>query len=99
MKKCCSLLLCLFLASLLSAQASTKKYLLIEHFTNSNCPPCASRNPAFYSLITQAQYADDVHHISYHPSVPYNTCVFYLANKVENNARAAVYGIFFHGHQ
>ncbi len=83
----------LLLTFALSAQSSAKKYVLLEHFTNSKCSICASKNPAFYTLIEQAQYAPDIHHISIHPSVPYNTCVFYLANTTENNAWAAVYNI------
>ena len=93
MKKFC-LLLPFFLAlTALTAQTSAKKYVLLEHISNSRCSICKSKNPAFYSLIGQVQYADDVHHLTYHPSVPYNNCVFYLANPVENNARVAVYGI------
>lgn len=93
MKKISSFLLCMVLASLLSAQGTAKKYLLIEHFTNSNCSVCASRNPAFYSLIGQAQYASDVHHISVHPMFPYASCVFYQANTVENAAWTALYPV------
>ena len=77
----------------LTAQTTAKKYVLLEHFTNSNCSVCKSKNPAFYSLIGQAQYADDVHHIAYHPPVPYVACVFYQANKPENSGRSAIYGI------
>ncbi|MBC7778451.1 MAG: Omp28-related outer membrane protein [Phycisphaerae bacterium] len=93
MKKRSSFLFFLFLASSLLAQGSAKKYLLIEHFTNSNCPPCANRNPAFYSLITQAQYADDLHHISVHPMFPYPQCVFYQANTTENTAWTSLYPV------
>ena len=93
MKKLFLLLINALVVNALMAQTPAKKYVLLEHITNSRCSICKSKNPAFYSLITQTQYADDVHHIAYHPSVPYNTCVFYLANKVENNARAAVYGV------
>ncbi len=93
MKKHIAFLFCLFLATLLAAQGSAKKYLLVEHFTNSVCPPCASRNPAFYSLITQAQYADDVHHISVHPMFPYPSCVFYQANMTENTAWTSLYPV------
>ncbi len=93
MKKHSSFLFCLLLASSLLAQESAKKYLLIEHFTNSNCPPCASRNPALYNLITQAQYADDVHHISVHPMFPYPQCVFYQANTTENTAWTSLYPV------
>ena len=93
MKKLFSLSIALLLGATLTAQESAKKYLLIEHFTNSNCPPCASRNPAFYNLITQAQYADDLHHISVHPMFPYPQCVFYQANTVENTAWTGLYPI------
>lgn len=75
----------------LGAQSLPKKYVLLEHFTNSWCGICAGRNPTFYSLIRQ--YPDDVRHISIHPSVPYSSCKIYLANPTQNNARTATYGI------
>jgi hypothetical protein len=86
-----TLFLLLFAASLF-AQQSAKRYVLIEHFTNSRCSICGVKNPGFYNFISQ--YADDIHHISIHPSVPYNNCFFYLANPTENNARASFYNIF-----
>lgn len=91
MKNYLPLVLCLLLSPGLSAQQSAKKYVLIEHFTNSKCSVCANKNPAFYNLIGQAQYADDIHHISIHPSFPYNTCVFYQANTTENTAWTNLY--------
>ncbi len=91
MKKFFLLLLSGLIFQALPAQTLAKKYVLLEQITNSRCSICKSKNPAFYSLIGQAQYASDVHHIAYHPSFPYNTCVFYLANTTENNARAALY--------
>ena len=75
----------------LSAQTSVKKYVLLEHFTNSKCSVCASKNPAFFTLIDQ--YPNDVHHVSIHPSTPYSTCVFYQSNTTENEARADFYNI------
>lgn len=93
MKKYSSFLLCFMLASFLNAQENAKKYLLIEHFTNSNCSNCAARNPSLYNLIVQPQYADDVHHVSVHPMFPYPQCVFYQANTVENTAWTSLYPI------
>ncbi len=88
-----TLLFILFLAALSAqAQTSAKKYVFIEHFTNSKCSVCASKNPAFYNLIDD--YPNDIHHISIHPPIPYNTCAFYLANPTENNTRAAYYSVF-----
>jgi len=91
MQKLTFLLLLFFAAFVANAQSLVKRYVTIEHFTNSRCSICASKNPAFYNTIDD--YPNDVHHLSIHPSVPYNNCVFYLANTVENNALTAVYGV------
>ncbi len=88
------LLLSLLFAAILgetTGQTLAKKYLLIEHFTNSRCSVCASRNPAFYTAI--AQFPNDVHHVSIHPPIPYSNCVFYQANPTENDARKTFYGV------
>ncbi|MCB9295389.1 MAG: hypothetical protein H6559_20035 [Lewinellaceae bacterium] len=50
------------------------------------------RQSGFYNTI--AGYEADVHHIAYHPSVPYSSCIFYQANTEENSARASYYSIF-----
>ena len=92
MKKHTLLLFFCFTAWALQAQSSAKRYVMIEHFTNTKCPTCASKNPAFYTLINQ--YPNDLHHLSVHPPIPYNTCGLYLANKTENSARATFYGVF-----
>lgn len=73
------------------AQNAVKRYVLLEHFTNSRCSICASKNPAFYSLISG--YTADVHHIAYHPPIPYNSCIFYLGNTTENTTRTNFYGV------
>lgn len=72
-------------------QSQVKKYVLLEHFTNSRCSVCASRNPAFYTLING--HPQDVHHIAYHPPIPYSSCIFYQANTTENSARTNFYGV------
>ncbi|MDX2135962.1 MAG: T9SS type A sorting domain-containing protein [Saprospiraceae bacterium] len=91
MKKNTLLLVVSALTLSVTAQAPVKRYVTIEHFTNSRCGICASRNPAFYTTIDP--YATDVHHVSIHPPVPYTNCVFYQANTTENSALAGVYGI------
>jgi hypothetical protein len=93
MKKILSIASLFFIVSSISAQEGAKKYVLIEHFTNSRCGICASRNPAFYNLIGQAQYADDIHHIAVHPMFPYPQCIFYQANTAENAAWTALYPV------
>ncbi|MCB0586145.1 MAG: Omp28-related outer membrane protein [Phaeodactylibacter sp.] len=74
------------------ARAQAKQYLLLEHFTNTVCPICANANPGFYNTISN--YEGDYHHIAYHPSVPYSSCIFYQANTEENGARQNYYNIF-----
>lgn len=69
-----------------------KRYVLLEHFTNSRCSVCASRNPAFFNTIKD--YPKLVHHLSIHPSIPYNNCKFYQENPIQNNARKDYYSVF-----
>lgn len=84
--------LLLLLACGLIFSQETVKYPLVEHFTNTRCPICASRNPAFYQAYEA--YEDGTHHIAIHPRIPYPSCEFYQANTTDNDARADFYGIF-----
>lgn len=81
----------LILAGNLKLQAQ-KKTVLVEHFTNTKCPICRNNNPGFYTRFDK--YKEDAIHIAYHPSVPYNSCELYLANKEGNGARQSHYNIF-----
>lgn len=65
--------------------------VVAEHFTNTYCSICASRNPGLY-----ANYANfpQVLHIAYHPSAPYAACPLNQHNKTENDARTNFYGIY-----
>src|SRR5690606_9795145 len=67
------------------------KRIIVEHFTNSVCGTCASRNPAFFANLN-AQ--DSVLHIAIHPSSPYATCIFNTHNVSENDGRTNFYGIY-----
>jgi len=78
-------LICLF------AQQEVKKYVFIEHFTNTLCTICSSRNPAMFNTLSN--YEGDYHHIAYHPPAPYSACKFYQHNKEENSGRASYYNI------
>lgn len=82
-------LLMFAIAELLEAQVT--KTTVVEHFTNTRCGTCANKNPGFYSNL-DAQ--SDVLHITFHPSSPYNTCLFSTQNKTENDARTNYYGVF-----
>jgi hypothetical protein len=75
----------------LDAQTSYKRYPTMEHFTNSWCSSCASRNPALFSYLTS--YEGQYHHMTIHPNVPYQGCVFYQANVAENTERKNYYSV------
>ncbi|NUO01713.1 MAG: Omp28-related outer membrane protein [Saprospiraceae bacterium] len=91
MKKVNLIALLLFLATSAFTQSSAKRYIMLEHFTNTRCSVCASQNPGFFNTI--ANFEDDVHHIAYHPPYPYNNCLLYLANPSQNSARTSFYNI------
>ena len=65
--------------------------VVVEHFTNTLCGICASRNPGFYANLRQQP---GTLHIAYHPSSPYRACVFNQQNVSENDARTNFYGIY-----
>lgn len=67
------------------------KVILQEHFTNTLCSICASRNPGLYTNLRTQQ---DVLHVSYYPSSPYPACVLNQHNKAENDARTNFYGVY-----
>jgi hypothetical protein len=70
----------------------TKRYAMVEHFTNTFCSTCASLNPSFFTAVKVETNAD-LHHISYHWRTPYNTCTYYLASPARQDARADYYAI------
>lgn len=75
-------------SNLLNAQNQS---VLVEHFTNTLCSICASRNPGFYQNLQSQQ---DVLHIAYHPSSPYAACILNKHNKTENDDRTIYYGVY-----
>ncbi len=70
------------------------KLVLVEHFTQASCAPCASQNPALDALITNATNIDRVVHIAYHTSWPGVDPMyeFNVANN-EGDARVDYYGV------
>lgn len=82
-----------FVLAFLQIQAQTaKRYLTLEHFTNTRCSSCGINNPALFSLLDANP--GEVHHLSIHSEVPYSNCVFYQHNTVDNNYRKDVYSVF-----
>ena len=74
-----------------SSYSQVEKTVVVEHFTNTKCGICASKNPAFYDVLNDYP---NVLHIAYHPSSPYSTCAFSMHNHAENDARANYYGVY-----
>ncbi len=91
MKRLLTLILCVFL-TINATFGQAKRYALLEHFTNTLCSSCASQNPGLFSTI-KVEANTDLHHISYHWQVPYVNCVYYQANTLPQEERAAFYNI------
>ncbi len=86
------LVLVLLLTYTSQLKSQNARYVLVEHFTNTWCPICASRNPSLQDLLIK--YPKNVHHISIHPPYPYSGCPLYQYNKIDNQDRATFYNIF-----
>lgn len=90
--KCLSILLVYCIIIVSSAQAQTaKKYVLLEKFTNTYCGLCAVYNPQADAIINANR--DDVHHLVYYPSVPYNQCPIYQQNIPDYSERENYYSV------
>lgn len=72
-------------------QAQVPLKTVVEHFTNTNCSVCASRNPGFY---TNLNGFPAVNYLSVHPSSPYASCLLSQQNTVGNDARTNFYNIY-----
>lgn len=89
MKKSFYLLLLVGMVIELSAQVPKK--IFVEHFTNTVCSSCGSRNPGFYTNLNNQ--SNDVLHLSVHSVIPYSQCLLYQQNPVASNARATAHTV------
>jgi Outer membrane protein Omp28/Secretion system C-terminal sorting domain len=92
MKKAITFGICLLAIPLSIFSQNVKKYVLMEHFTNTNCGTCGSINPSFFNVI-KVETNKDVHHMTVHPSIPYADCALYQANTAPQDKRSTFYGI------
>lgn len=76
-------ILLMFAASALIYNAQAQHLTLYEEFTGENCPPCASTNPALWSLVTAAGNSSKVLLLKYQTKIPSatNTKGIYLTTK------------------
>lgn len=81
----------LILCTVQNMFAQVPKKVVVEHFTNTKCSVCASRNPGFY---TNYNAQSGVIHLAIHPSAPYSACFFNQHNVSENDARTNFYGVY-----
>jgi hypothetical protein len=82
-------ILFLLLATISNSQVAQN--VVVEHFTNSRCGICASKNPGFYAEL---ENHPNVIHLAVHPSAPYDDCIFNEHNPTENDDRTNYYGIY-----
>lgn len=72
---------------------SGDRMVIIERFTSSTCPPCASNNPIMDAFLS-SQDADKIIGISYHMNWPApGNDPMYLYNPNDNNTRRSYYGV------
>lgn len=65
---------------------------LIEEFTNTDCPPCATQNPAFDALLEPNRATGKVSMIKYHPMWPGQNDPMYLYDTLDIADRLFYYG-------
>jgi hypothetical protein len=83
----------LTLLSLVSIGQEVPRKIIVEHFTNSLCGTCASRNPGFFNNYANENTGNMIH-LAIHPSAPYSACIFNQHDKNGNDDRVKYYGVF-----
>jgi thiol-disulfide isomerase/thioredoxin len=73
------------------AATAQSRITLVEQFTNSSCPPCATYSPLVYNYANANPTQLAV--IAYHTSFPYNNDSMNIENATESAARVSYYGI------
>jgi len=84
-------LLVFSLSLLVTSFGQVERKVVVEHFTNTRCSICASRNPALFELLDNYP---QVLHIAFHPSSPYTSCLLSQHNPSENDGRTYFYDIY-----
>lgn len=70
--------------------SQSQRLVLLEHFTQASCGPCATYNPSIHTLLTNNP--DKITSINYHTSWPgYDP--MYNHNTVDAAARTSYYGV------
>lgn len=88
MKKLPLLFLFIFFTTLGFSQS--QRLVLLEHFTQASCPPCAGANPTIHALLVANP--EKITSINYHTSWP-GVDPMYNHNPVDAGARTSYYGV------
>ncbi len=72
-------------------RAQVTNRVIAEHFTNTRCSTCASKNP---SLKQNLRNHPDILVLSIHPSAPYPSCILHQHNPSDNDGRTNFYNIY-----
>ena len=67
------------------------RQIVVEHFTNTWCSICGSRNPGLFTNLAQSP---DVMHLAIYPSAPYKGCPLSHYAPADQDARTNYYGIY-----
>lgn len=92
-KMCLFATFCLLLISFTGHAQNPTQQVLLEEFTNTYCPNCIIRHPAFAENILAPYEDNGLFHIAYHVSYPISDDVFYQANPSDIAVREAYYGV------
>ena len=85
------LLILAFLFNQFIGNAQTNQKPFLEHFTNTNCSVCASKNPGFLSNYDKQS---GLVRLTIFPSSPYASCLLSQQNKLDADARTKFYAIY-----
>ncbi|MDP1745653.1 MAG: T9SS type A sorting domain-containing protein [Bacteroidota bacterium] len=89
MKKYISPFLLLFFVNIIGF--AQQRVVLIEQFTNSSCPPCASYSPLVYDHVNNNPTICCA--VAYHTSFPYSNDSMYWDNTTESDQRVGYYAV------
>lgn len=89
MKKYISSILVLIFANIIGF--AQQRVVLIEQFTNSSCPPCASYSPLVYDHVNNNPTICCA--VAFHTSFPYSNDSMYWDNAAESDQRVGYYAV------
>jgi thiol-disulfide isomerase/thioredoxin len=76
---------------IISSTIAQNRIVLLEQFTNSSCPPCATASPLIYNFADANPIKTTV--VAYHTSFPYPNDSMNIENPTESAARVSFYGV------